>query len=96
MVLGMNRLKPMLFMIPYLSKQKWRSKLSQESNVKLVLYLVHFVVVVESKLKIHVCKPEVQQTDKTYVYETCQKCLVGYVLACHSLRIQFCLFSLML
>ena len=49
----------------------------------------------QSKLKISACKPEVQQTGMTFGYETCQKCQVGYVLACHSLKKHFCLFSLL-
>ena len=51
--------------------------------------------VVKSKLKIPACKPEVQQTDMTSFYETCQKSQVGYVLACHRPNTHFCLFSLL-
>ena len=53
------------------------------------------MIVVKSKLKISACKPEVQQTDMTSVYEICQKSHVGYALTCHSLRVHFCLFSLL-
>ena len=53
------------------------------------------MIVVKSKLKIPACKPEVQQTDMASVYEICQKNQVGYVLTCHSLRMHFCLFSLL-
>ena len=51
------------------------------------------MVAVKSKLKIIAYRPEVQLTDMTSVYETCQKSQMGYVLTCHSLRMYF-LFSL--
>ena len=50
------------------------------------------MIVVKSKLKIPTCKPEVQQTDMTSVYEICQKSQVKYVLTCHSLRMHFVCF----
>ena len=54
------------------------------------------MVNVKSKLKILAFRPEDQKTDMTSVYETFQKSKIGYVLTCHSLRMHFCLFSLML
>ena len=53
------------------------------------------MIVVKSKLKISACKPEVKQTDMMSVYELCQKSHVGYAVTCHSLRMHFCLFSLL-
>ena len=53
------------------------------------------MVTVKSKLKILAFRPEVQQTDMTSVYETLQNSQMGYVLTCHSLRMHFCLFSLL-
>ena len=38
------------------------------------------MVAVKSKLKIIAYRREVQQTDMTSVYETCQKSQIGYVL----------------
>ena len=52
------------------------------------------MIVVKSKLIIPACKPEVQQTDMTPVYES-QKSQMGYVLTCHSLKMHFLLFSLL-
>ena len=53
------------------------------------------MVAVKSKLKILVFRPKEQQTDMTSVYEMCQKSQVGYVLTFHSLKMHFCLFSLL-
>ena len=53
------------------------------------------MVVVNSKLKLLAYRPEVQQTSMTSVYETRQNSRVGHVLTCHSLRIHFCLDSLL-
>ena len=53
------------------------------------------MVTVKSKLKILAFRPEVQQTDMNSVYETFQNSQMGYVLTCHSLRMHFCLFSLL-
>ena len=53
------------------------------------------MVTVKSKLKILAFRPEVQQTDMTSVYETFQNSQMGYVLTCHSLRMHFCLFSML-
>ena len=53
------------------------------------------MLAVKSKLKIIAYRPEVQQTDMTSVYETCQKSQMRYVLSCHRLRIHSCLFSLL-
>ena len=47
------------------------------------------MIALKSKLKIPACKPVVQQTDMTSVYEICEKSQVGFVLTCHSLRMHF-------
>ena len=52
------------------------------------------MVAVESKSKILVYKPEVQQTNMTSVNETCQSSHMGHVLIYNNLRMHFCLYSL--
>ena len=54
------------------------------------------MVTVKSKLNIFAFRLEVQQMDMTSVYETFQNSQMGYVLTCYSLRMHFCLFSLLL
>ena len=46
-------------------------------------------VLVKSKLKILAYKPKVQQTDLSFVYETCQTSHAENVLICHNLRMPF-------
>ena len=43
----------------------------------------------KSKIKILAPKPEVQQTDLTFVHEPCQTSYVGHVLICLNLRMHF-------
>ena len=43
----------------------------------------------KSKLKNSCIQTAVQQTDLTFVHETCQTNIVGHVLICHKLRMHF-------
>ena len=55
------------------------------------------LIVVKSKLKKNPAfKPEVQQTNLLSVHETCQNSQVGHVLTYNSLRMHFCLYSLLI